>query len=512
MNKLIIILSLVLMIAMLSSCTVDNSAMLEELMGSVSENKNDYEYHYGIIIPSKASPTLIGYAEALVSEIADNIGIDAILKYDGVKYPNDEDEIKIYFGYSETDIAIGAMRYFREEDYFCGCVGDSYVIGGKTDEASSVALERFLSDILPRLKSENILDIRESILFKGEYEIKKSYLNGYLLEEYCIVYDENVGEAEAEFLSRIICERSGYILDVCSEKDFTSKYGGRAIYLSSDLERYGYVLSDEGYILNNSKGIVVLSDDKYQRCSAMDKFCDLLFENVNSESETRLSILEDIRVKTDTFDITYVSYAGNSNVTDSANYSSGVIKKLESYDADIMFMTAYSNFDVQFLCASLPKEYSVLHSFNALDMNCVMIYRNDRWSGDKTTTLNNGANITVMYEFSDLNTGEDVVLAYSFGDNVDGLINIDKPEKSVSIYELRSKKLDDSVEEIKGFHIESSKEYAIGAEKTTVTRYISQKLYAKDLFESDVDEDESGSEVYREIYSCGKYRKEYNIK
>jgi hypothetical protein len=175
-------------------------------------------------------------------------------------------------------------------------------------------------------------------------------------------------------------------------------------------------------------------------------------------------------------------------------------------------MTAYSNFDVQFLCASLPKEYSVLHSFNALDMNCVMIYRNDRWSGDKTTTLNNGANITVMYEFSDLNTGEDVVLAYSFGDNVDGLINIDKPEKSVSIYELRSKKLDNSVEEIKGFHIESSKEYAIGAEKTTVTRYISQKLYAKDLFESDVDEDESGSEVYREIYSCGKYRKEYNIK
>ena len=512
MKKFTIFLSLVLIISILSSCAVDNSAMLDELMDAVSEIEDDEQYRYSIIIPSNASQTLTGYAETLVSEISDRTGTDATIKYDGVKYQKDEEEIKIYFGYSATDIAIGTMRYFRENDYFCGSVGDVYLIGGKTDDATSAALERFLSDILPSMESENIMDVRKSISFKGEYEIKRSYLNGYSLDKYCIVYEEDTGKTEADLLSRIIRERSGYFLDVCSEEDFTNNYSGMAIYLSSDLEKYGHVLSDTGYIINNSNGIVILSDDKYRRLSAIDTLCNLLFENMNIDSETQLNISEDIQVKTDTFDITYVSYAGETKATDSANYCSEVVEKLTKHNPDIMFFTAHSDLDVQFLGVSLPKEYSVIHSFNALDMNCVMIYRNDRLSNDKTTTVENDWNTTVVYEFSELDTEENIALVYSFGNNSDGLKNIDMPEESVSIYELRRQKQESVAEEIKGFYVEYNKEYEIGAEKTAVTRYISQNLYAIDLFESDSDEKENGAEVYREIYTCGKYRKEYKIK
>ena len=58
MKKFTIFLSLVLIISILSSCAVDNSAMLDELMDAVSEIEDDEQYHYSIIIPSNASQTL----------------------------------------------------------------------------------------------------------------------------------------------------------------------------------------------------------------------------------------------------------------------------------------------------------------------------------------------------------------------------------------------------------------------------------------------------------------------
>ena len=508
MKKVIFFLSLVLIVSCLSSCSIDNSAVLDELMNAATENETDNKYQYSIILPENASPSLIGAAEILSRELTEHTGIVSALKYDGVSYPENDLEIKIYFGYSDTDIAIYAMRYFRQDDYFCGRVDDSYVIGGKTDDATANALEAFLSDLLPRLESGNILDLNDSILFKDEYAIKSSYLNGYLLEEYSIVYDESVSENEAEFLSRVICERSGYLLDVCAEKDFHERYGGRAIYISADTARYGHTLSDQGYIINNNEEIIVFSEDRYRRYSAMDKLCGLLFENMNEERETHLSIADEIWVNTEVSDITYASYEGDSNASEHAFFLSGVLDKLNNYDIDVMLLTAHDDTDIQIACTSLPHGYSAFYTFSALDTYCAVLYRNDRMKGEKASAFSNDGNMTVMCEFSNLNNGEKVAFVYSFGD-VGKLTELDVDEDSILVCELRTQDHNYSADRIEGYNIEFSMENTIGSKRSTVTRYVSEKFYARNSFQNRTGDVGASPQAYRSNFAYGEYRKEY---
>ena len=220
---------------------------------------------------------------------------------------------------------------------------------------------------------------------------------------------------------------------------------------------------------------------------------------------TRLVVPKDIFVKSETFDISYGSYEGFlDDDTDRAYFFSDVIEKLNEYSLDVMLLTAYDDVDVQLVYNALPKEYSVVGTFYALNKSCAVICRNDRFVGEMVSKPTDDNSENIVFEFSDLNGGDSFAIAYSFAEDADDLSF--SHDENVVIYESMIKGFGHTEEKLSGYDVEFNIENTLGDEKSTVTRYISHSFYVKESFHE--ENDDNG---YLGNFAFGKYRRAYTL-
>ena len=246
---------------------IANESETQEGTEIPTETQTEIGKHIYVIIPSGASSALASKAQEFVEALSDKIGVLSTLKYDNEHSSSPEGTVEILVGNTDRLESKNAMGLLKKNDYLCRWDTDYLVICGGSDESTVVAVESFINEFLPLSSKYSLMESGGGFECfeiataensdESETEMKKSTINGYSVDEFSIVYTaaNKCGEkALAEMLRDLLCDRTGYLLDVVSSEALNSKTG-KTITLSVDESLDSAILSKEGSVtLNGCNG------------------------------------------------------------------------------------------------------------------------------------------------------------------------------------------------------------------------------------------------------------------
>lgn len=210
---------------LLSSCadsstkTNEHSLYLPESMSEDSSEKTDFFF---FIIPKDASPVLIESAKALCEKFSTENNVKAQVYFDNEQLPIYKSPRFILIGDTAFFSSHKAIAHLNRDDYVCLSIEKDVVIGGKSNSASILAIERFTNDVLPYFDGESGISAASSFEFFAEYPHKALTINGYSLSDYTFVYpsENTMKEMEiAHFLREKLADKCGAYPKVISDKE-----------------------------------------------------------------------------------------------------------------------------------------------------------------------------------------------------------------------------------------------------------------------------------------------------
>ena len=202
----------------LLSCQQKNTEYPFESLGDGEANVVS---QYRIILPAACSAALYERAEALSRLLSEKVGATVTVRFDYdpiLKY----DVPELLLGYTARPLSVELLGSLKRDDYICRADGKGgAVIGGITDEATVVAIDRFCEEILPAATAECLMNEHAGFTFLGEYSVTQVLLNGFDLGCYCLVYPHGADDGTKALVEKFrnrLTERSGYVLEVCSDR------------------------------------------------------------------------------------------------------------------------------------------------------------------------------------------------------------------------------------------------------------------------------------------------------
>ena len=239
----------------LASCGTENKNNIDDLFEelikdteeSSSESDEDTAMHVYLIIPRDCSGELSLKARALAEKIADKTGLLTSVKYDNELTTIPRDSCEVLIGSTNRLASKNALDVLKSGEYLCHWDGEAIVICGRGDADTVIAIDKFISDILPTSSRDSLMARDAGFELKTEYEVKSITLNGYDLYDYVLAYEksnENGEKGIAIAIRDFINARSGYLLDVISEGEITSK-ARKIIFVSGGESENALFSSDD---------------------------------------------------------------------------------------------------------------------------------------------------------------------------------------------------------------------------------------------------------------------------
>ena len=230
--------------------------------------------YYRVVVSHDCSSKLLDAAKAFAASITEKTGIDASVIYDNEIDGRDILVTEVILGDADRDISSFLMKDMRDRDYICSCVEGSIVIGGKSEEATILALERFYSELLPKATSLYLMNPDDAFSYTAEYDDKAFKINTYDINEYSIVYSPSDGKDVSSLASKLqslILEKSGCSPDLCSD----TSYSGKRLELSLSSED---AVENTAYLIPQGKNIILRAKDSFGLSVAIRDFIELLFD------------------------------------------------------------------------------------------------------------------------------------------------------------------------------------------------------------------------------------------
>lgn len=302
----LLILGLLVSVSSCANKKSNSSSEIEELFsrleittdkesdGEAETEKPDFAEHVYVIIPSGCSGELSIKANALTEKIRQDVGILASLKYDDELAESPKGSCEILIGNTNRLASKNAEEELKTNDYLCRWDNGALVICGKSDSATLVAIDKFISDILPTASRYSLMHADAHFELFNDYEIENITLNGYDLYDYVLVYDSEQKSNEremAEALRDFINVKSGYLLDVISDDEIKTETR-RMIKISASEST-----ENKAVILSEENGISLLGNDSYFLSRAVAEFAKNVKNgisdgNVELKYEARTEIAE----------------------------------------------------------------------------------------------------------------------------------------------------------------------------------------------------------------------------
>lgn len=262
-----------LLCAPLSSCAMPSEDCPPDLLADHSDEINEIQYR--VVISHKCSAQLLGAANELAVKLTEKTGVRCLVVYDTQKNGSEGNVTEVILGETNREEASSLLNHLKKDDYLCRVAEGSVVIGGKTDQATVAAIQRFCLELLPAATAELLLSEGGGFLYQASYPYSAVTLNGFDLNDYQIVYPNGASEGLIRLgnaLRERIADKSGYVLKVSSQ----SEYGnvGKGIFLAEDG-------SDEAgvpaYLIPTAEGISLCGGDALGVSAAMREFFSILF-------------------------------------------------------------------------------------------------------------------------------------------------------------------------------------------------------------------------------------------
>ena len=271
-SVLCVFLSVILLLLPLSSCSKKEEeypfdSLLPEEIPDVSI--------YRIVVPKDCSGVLYEKAEELAESMTERLNVRVLLAFDHEAVA-DEEIPEILLGYTNRPRSTQWLAHLKQNDYLCRTdETGTVVIGGKTEEATLIALERFCAEILPVATAEVLMGKDAGFLFEASYGCASVTLNGFELDMYRMVLPENADSTLRSLVERTrnrIAEKSGYLLPICFENQV--REGEKIIALKQiSNQEYGNL----AYITPSTRGIEISSHGAFGFSVALSEWETLLF-------------------------------------------------------------------------------------------------------------------------------------------------------------------------------------------------------------------------------------------
>ncbi len=385
----LILLVATVAILFLASCSSENDNGLSEynqLLESVSQSDDKEEPEpfaekVYIIIPRSCSGELSLKAHELADAIKEKTGVYALVKYDNEDISVNDDELTVLLGNTERLESREAIKPLRYEDYVCRWDKGSIILGGRHDEATIKAVDRFMDEILHG--ASNACLMSEGAYFENivQRDISSVTLNGYDLYDYTLVYSKEnfFGEKEmAELLRAYAVSKSGYMLDIIPDTRVDSNTG-KIISVS------GLSDTDGAAIRNQEKNIIVSGAGQYELSASVARFAEKLFEDVIDGKAN--AIVSDINIPCEgkSLKICYaVSKSANNYDTEFIDRWSALVQNgkydiiiFDRIDSWLLEHVEKNNYDYEYipLTDSNGKVYPVMYNRDAFQsFECSISY------------------------------------------------------------------------------------------------------------------------------------------
>ena len=210
------VLLVALLLPLLLACNTENQEEPPFELLEDSLEKEPYSL-YRIVISTTCSSEIFNAAQELRERLSKQTGVSCEVVYDKEQITQAKDIFEILLGNTNRATSQKAMKDFRENDYLCQIHDDVLILGGRSDEATLTALNRFYKDLLEHATSSAILPNEAGFLFRAEYLISKITIGGFDLAQFDIVYENDASEPMiflAKTLQTKIAQEGNYFLDL----------------------------------------------------------------------------------------------------------------------------------------------------------------------------------------------------------------------------------------------------------------------------------------------------------
>lgn len=262
-----------------------------------TSGEDSLRYYYDVIVPSDSSAEIYGKARTLAASLSDKSGVLCDVYYEYEMPESSARRTRIYVGELELQLCRRFYKDFRINDYgYCYSEG-AVLVGGVTDNATIQAIDKFISDILPKATFDSIMDEQDNFVYKDVYSSSECKLNGFALSEYVLVYPS--GDTDALTFADLISEKIettlGYSLAVCSENECDPRARSICVGRTARAGTNDILCSEiEAKILPYATGISIVSESAFGMELAAERLIEMLC--CDSESiliEDEVSILFD---------------------------------------------------------------------------------------------------------------------------------------------------------------------------------------------------------------------------
>ena len=270
-----IVLAFVLVCLSLVSCSDEGNALgdletiSDRFIDDSSTDTEAYNVSYiGLVIPDDCTSQLALAAAQLAKDISAQLNIECNVLYDEEDVIDREGYCEISLGGTNRDGAVLATDGLRDKDYVCMTVNGHTVIGGGSDDATLVAIQRFTSEILPCLSADLVIPKDKIIKYTGEYELDQLLLCGFDISDYVLLCSSEGAKEFAVFLRDGIAEKYGARLDVLNTSNRID--GRKEIALCIDKQSAG------AYLFKQGEDIVAIADSSYGLSYLTERLYDML--------------------------------------------------------------------------------------------------------------------------------------------------------------------------------------------------------------------------------------------
>ncbi len=269
----------------LISCTAENNfSELEALQDGMGVKITTYY----IVLPSGCSSELALSAEGLASQIQDAQSVSCKVIYDSQSMESDIGTMPIYLGNADGKLK-ECVSGLRRDDYVYSANSEYILLGGLYDKASCVAIDKFLSDVLPNCETVNIFEYEGDFSYSHTYEYDSFMLCGFDVGEYDIIHSESRAsntQGIAEALRNKIADKTGAYPELLSEGE--QKAGRRELVLRLDENENENICFD-------GEDILLTAHDTYGLSVLVEQLYSLMLDNIEGKT-SNVNISERINV------------------------------------------------------------------------------------------------------------------------------------------------------------------------------------------------------------------------
>ncbi len=383
---------------------------------SITEAQGDDESgSFYVIVPSGCDATVYNTAKSLCKSLDKALDRSAYLYYEYEMPSITQLDRFIFIGTLENSICRRNYETYRSEDYGYTLVDGVILVGGISDGATVLAIERFIDDVVSCATPEKLMSAEDSYLFVGDYSDKKEILlNGYALSEYHLVYMPGDTEAReiASSLRESIERFFGYTLQLSSEGDTPADVRSICIGRTYRADTLYYECSDvETAIFSYSSGLSVISNSGFGlRLGAShlyDLLCDAAGSSLEISAQIKLSFeLDRLKLASLSFDKKDLSISEHLALNDD----------IITLDADVYRLVGISESCASVISRNMAKDYACVTASRNGEDDVYYLYRLSAMNADVNSVKDGDIELFII-SFSRVGNGLDFSVAELFAGN-----------------------------------------------------------------------------------------------